>query len=80
MSSKIKKIYWKSRDIKNYIRSILEYIEWNELKYLKEQNVIKHMIIYLKVKVVLWFDNASNIFNSIFREFKFLIFESNWKL
>ena len=58
-------------EIRYCIRSILENIPWinkiyilmpnEKVKYLKEQNVIKEKIIYLKDKDVLGFDSASSI-------------------
>ena len=58
-------------EIRYCIRSILENISWinkiyilmpnEKVKYLKEQNVIKDKIIYLKDKDVLGFDSASSI-------------------
>ena len=58
-------------EIRYSIRSILENISWinkifilmpnEKVKYLKEQNIIKDKIIYLKDKDVLGFDSASSI-------------------
>ncbi len=58
-------------EIRYCIRSILQNIPWinkiyilmpnEKVKYLKEQNVIKDKIIYLKDKDVLGFDSASSI-------------------